>query len=1104
MFLKNNHTPVPGYNTLSEEKQKFFLSIYNTFDSLKSDDNIPVALKNISLYLSKDYNELYEKTSFGGIYATSLFNVFVKEYVKFDDENWVVYVIIQNKPEYGSDAIVDINQENVFASINKYAIGMVDGVFMIAPENTERVIAIDSDFKNNKIMIVRSELIDFIYKLPVSSGYKIDNLETSAFLIDSPSPLFDKDTVNYRDGEYVGTWISFGTLLKFDLTNLNVFNIDGTKVGAIDSDSDSKEISCLKMLSNTAYGYATMIFSKEKLLSEIMKFSKRYIYEVNMEDETRICVDNLLENLQNKGIFGLLYDDYDIVSNYPMVAYDEKTSETHRKLSTAMRFNYKNEEIVVVLDFQNNRMYFETYAGRTSVFSNSKYNYDVKIRNDLKLSKTSYISKDNFILFTGFGNLKHNKVLDFYFDNTTESFSSLDKSFGIEVSEFDGFYKDEIRNPSENFYNNRNDFVFAYGANKFPLISGLLSYEEYFVRPNVKEYRLVTSSEPTISTIFDAENKQLLLMHPSVRTNSLFSWDDSDLKIYEFFNNYVARWENGDDVEDWVDEAIAGSYVYKSVGRFYTNGWAFKKVDGKYECVKTSPIRLQTSIVGSVDAYCEKKAKELIDYLGSAIESMSRNDYVKARDKEIAKKTKEVEDNVKTQIKSTKNLFMSRVIQKTSTSPLIIDSEYDRFEFESFEGSDNIYINNSPESQIQNHAFMFEDTYMSLMNKYKNIVKDFLGIGDNQDVVYSDYFSPNHISVNDKKIIIEIANDASSSFAMYSSKVLGLAMTDGTVTRDRKVLIGNTRMEYNEAYNFRVELFNIGPKNIDDIEMSMFEVRVFRKYSEKAKEAIESEFKGMYEKYKEEDSGIPTYDDAMQDAQKQLGVDLDIKASIPEMDAIKPMYICVSGSKIMSSLDGVSFVDMSHIEDGDELSSSLIMFDKNAFLSELETVKQYNKKKTFFDLHIEEDLKKRDSFTVGVDTIVIDTSRLLETGKVIVAAKMYVDSGQIVLGENDREFLFNAGDEFSIEKEIDIDGVDEVGENIEFLVNFNIRYYIGNITGETNYGNKDEMLLNESTIDVRLNIPMFVSIRKPYDYVFIDKDSAIDNGLKGWINFTEE
>ena len=45
-------------------------------------------------------------------------------------------------------------------------------------------------------------------------------------------------------------WLSFGTLLRYELDNLNVFNIDGTPVGVIDPVIDNNETKIVKLLSN--------------------------------------------------------------------------------------------------------------------------------------------------------------------------------------------------------------------------------------------------------------------------------------------------------------------------------------------------------------------------------------------------------------------------------------------------------------------------------------------------------------------------------------------------------------------------------------------------------------------------------------------------------------------------------------------------------------------------------------------------------------------------------------------------------------------------------------------------------------------------------------
>ncbi len=1102
MDVKANHTEQLEADGLWKIKQDAFFRIADQVGNIHTDEQIPPMMRNISLYLEKTPGNTFISTKFGGIYRAINYNMTIREYVKFDNMNWVVYIDMYNMPEAIDGAVTDLNIENPFAAVDKFTIGSIDGQIMIAPSKAERVIALTDDFETRKFKANLTELKTFMLEKELRNGYVTDQFSDDVYLIDAPTPLFGKDTVMYRDSDYVGMWISFGTLLKFDLRNLNVFNVDGVKVGAINLALSSPQINTLKLLSNSAYGYASILFDKKSLLDQIMKYSKRYVYETNMQDGTRICTDNILETLQEKGIFGLLYEDFDVVENYPVMAYDEAMVSVTKRLGTVIKFKYKNEYIYMMLDIQNNKMYFVSYAGRFEEYLNEKYDYKVKVMNDMWLTKANDINQEGFILFTGFPNLQHNKVIDIYFDKQAESFSDLDKSFAIDVTEFDGFYQDSTMHPNENSYDRNTDLIHSYGNNPFPLVTGLLTYKFFEKRKEIDYFKLETEAEPMISTLVDPLKKTAYIMVPSIKTNSTQTKSISPIRVNAFLTNYMARWfEDPATVVEWVAEAEAGGYMYEVLMAYFNNGWTIIKTgNDTYESIKLNPTRLQYRYGGAIEHICIRKAEDMARMAQKLLENMSVNDAKIEIAQQIHDKTIEINAQIEAQIKAISITFTQEIMAKNNQIVSVVDADTPRFEFNRFLDADNIYINNEPTGPVMNHAILYEDTLNMMHQKFKEEYFDDMGLEVLPAEAYCPYIRNMTISKTGGITHLNVMADVSNSIEILSNNTIGLDILGDMISRDANVTIANALFPVEEAYEKALKLVYYGVRTVKGEDLNIFKLTTVTRMTDAVRDAYIEEFK-IFTSAMGSESGLD-YDAAREQVHGEQGVSSKpITLESPEMPSGQPLYIANRENKLMVSLDGITFMDAPLGGNGVELSGRITVKDRVRFLSMLRTTINADRNMISFPLSYNGVHNTDDLYSVGIRDIWIDHTNVLQVGSVKVVAKMYVDDGQVVLDDN-HDIIHSAGDEFIVEQEVDIDGfISEDSDRIKILVNMAVIYHTNIPKNETNYSTAQELMLQDNAYKITLGLPISISITRG-DYIFVDKDESREHGLSGWFNFT--
>ena len=1104
MDVKSNHTPQPITSKLSLIKQDIMGRISDQVGNIHNDPQIPSAMKNISLYLETEEGNVFYDTEFGGIKRSSRYNLSIKEYVKYSDKNWVVYIDLFNIPDISDNAAVDLNLENPFAAIKKIAIGCSEGQILISPGGSERIIQLSNDFEMNKVKIVLSELRDFMNTMPLHNGYKLDRFSEGVYLLDSPAPLFANDTTLYRDSDFVGMWLSFGTLLRYELDNLNVFNIDGTPVGVIDPVIDNNETKIVKLLSNMAYGHASIILDKEKLLQELMEYSKRYIYEVNMQDETRICVDNLLVTLQDTGVFGLLYDTMDVFENFPLISYDPATVSTTHYLGTVILFKYKNEYIYMALI--EDRMYFLSYAGRINDYGNSKYGYNVRVMNDMWLSKTNYISQENFVLFTGFPNLRHNKVIDIYFDNTTESFSDLDKEFAIDVNEFDSFYANTVAHPDTLDHTPNVDLIHAYGNNPFALTSGLITYEFDKYVEETPWFKLSTNAEPMISSVIDPENKRIYLMVPSVKVNSTHTGDVSELRINDFLMNYIIRYnEDPESVDQWVEEAEYGGFIYTAVFAYFSNGWTILRdsVD-KYIGIQLNPQRLLYKFSGAIEHLALAESKAIVDMIENMKEAGAGfSDIQDMYLEQIVKRTSSVTAKIQTGLQAIHAAFMQETIKKSSYIVSVLDYQNPRFEFDRFLDADNIFINNSPTGPAQNHAFLYEDTFVNIFQKFKDEYLKSLDIDILPVNVYCPYLDKFNITRTDAAIKIDVYSDISNSIAVLKNDTLGISVLGDTLSSDGKITVGDLSFTSDEAYSKHIDIQYFGIKTILNRDMNLFKITEYTTMSDEVKAAYLEKFT-TFNNNSCGEMGID-YDTEFQRVVSENNISAkSLDLASPVVPGGQPLYIAVLGAKVMVSLDAESFTDAPLGDKGVEMSARITLEDKTRFLGNLQNMVNSDINNISYALYSSGVHNEDDIYNVALETVWINTRDMVENGYCDTTVLFRVDSGQIVLKSN-TDLIYNTGDTFAVTKRVDLDGfISEDEERIRILVNFDIDYYvIIPADNDTVFLTAAELLEQEGAYHATLGLPFSIGMSRG-DYAYVDTGEATAGGVSGWFDFTKE
>ena len=500
-MIKKGIVDYPSYKGITEQgKIEFFKKIKDDkLDAISVifKDTSPQVVQQAALFISK-YNQTGTTTSIPGVIRADHYAHYSSEYIK-EGEDWIIYLNFK----------VDMKQGVEFTKLNRFirfAVANIEGVNYLAYEGCNKVFIISQSFAGSFGYLDLDKLNKFMSERPDKSPYRLSNISEEAYLADAPAQLFGKDTTYYRDGENFGFWMSFGTLVKFDEIDFNNMNIDGTPVSLVDTSLTRKD-KFKRMLTAKSAGYACVLFDQKSMLSYLLKQAKEYILGAKKEDLNRVCLEDLLKNVSEKGILGIVYQKVETYKEMYLPAFDYTKAAVKDIVGPAICFIYDDEYIWMHYDKDNKEIDFLSYKGDMYHFDGDEVS--VTIAPEATLSKVNKVNPDNFVLFTGFKNLEENNVLDIYFDSGKQTIQSRNSKFAIDINAFDDYYQQSISSFNSNF-NQPNEIVKTFGTNKYAFVTGLVHYNTLeFINRKRQVSELEVKTMASYSSIIDVAEKKV-------------------------------------------------------------------------------------------------------------------------------------------------------------------------------------------------------------------------------------------------------------------------------------------------------------------------------------------------------------------------------------------------------------------------------------------------------------------------------------------------------------------------------------------------------------------------------------------------------------------
>ena len=729
------------------------------------DNTSPEIVKQAKLFLSKKNMHGFA-TSLKGIYLQKGHNLVSKEYIKEGDD-WILFVNFTNNNQTTTE------ETNI-------AITYISGIFYLTSNGIKKVFIVQRKFTANFGFIDLEQLNEYMLTQEDKTPYKIDNSNQEMFIVDAPTQLFAKDSTPYKDGNFIGVWISFGTFIKYDVINFSNLNIDGDEVSLIDNKIKKEDI-FKKMLENKSAGLGSVIVDTEKLLSYLLKHAKETTFNLNKMKYDRVCIDDILYNLSKKGILGITYDEVDSIENMYLPIFDYTTAKVKDVVGEALLFIYKDEYLWINMSDDKKEMHFMSYKGNVYNFSNDTFK--VTVYNNPVLTKLNKVNDENFLLFSGFSNLENNAVMDFYFDDTTEFFSSKDRKFSLEVNAFDDYYTSATKYSNSLYFDDKTLFK-IYGNNKYHLITGL-------VYGNVNSVGdVVTKIKPNLNyrTFTDVKNKETYVCNQVIENYGYTSLNGGNNLTVNFFYEYIRRCLKTGNISLSEMERV---FSYAIIGKSYFNGWlTFKNKKKQYITLKTETDKNYEFIYGSY-------AQKVKDFMESLISRSENGEKIN-----VFEESKMLLKQYNSFLETLKNVHLTTLKHKISKTHKISDINSPRFLFNKV--SDDLYVLNKPVDEICNHAVLNE-------KKIKDVVseKDFK--------LFNNFFSPyiKTASVKTNKNIVSI-----SPFLDNSDPIDVVSYIDFGITINEAF---KTDIKYTKT-KFKCFIKNEGKKIIDGAVYDIFAI----------------------------------------------------------------------------------------------------------------------------------------------------------------------------------------------------------------------------------------------------------------------------------------
>jgi len=1080
-MVEKGYISYPQYSgELEKDKIAFFKKI-KTKDvdtiSVIFDDTAPDIVKQAALFLNKSQQGGFEM-ALKGLYLVKHKSVISKEYIK-DGKDWILYVELTTKENGGLEDTL-LGDSNF-----KFAVGQLDGINYIAFEGAQKVFIMQNKFTASFGYIDMEELSEYINSLPDKQMYLLDNMNESAYLVDAPAQLFAHDNVFYRDGDFIGMWISFGTFLKYDLQNLNEVNIDGLPVSIVDSRLDRKTM-FKKILENKAAGYASLIVDLDSMLTYLLKQSKQYILDKTKMDATKICTDSVLYNLQNKGILGIVYEEVYSIKDMYIPAFDYTTASVKEIIDSAIVFIYEDEYIWMNYSAEDKEIRFVTYKGEVHEFSDN--DICVTLYNDVTLTRINKVNPDNFVLFTGFPNLDHNSVVDFYFDNTTEVMNSKNSKFSIDINAFDDFYKDKTSSFNKTF-NKPNELVKTYGANKYLFETGLVHYEPHYDAKLDKEvYKLSVKTQHSFKTLIDVPSKRAYISSPVLNNyggEGYSTFEPTADSFYAYLKQEVFP-------EDIKPNPITGKKSFVPVDALdyvfnfsiYSNGWVTlkDKKHNKYVSLFAERDIYQDFVFGSYLAEVQKK----VDLLKAQKQA--------GQDVDLSKAANELRVAFQFYFKSLCEFKANEAEQVIAKKVRICSDKY-RYEFD--KKSDDMYVNNVPTSEIANHAILFEDVFKANAQKSIKFKTD---IG-----VMSPYIKLATLTTNEDNVSIEVKEDNSGDDYTILFPDAGIIAKQGF----------DAPQIQNLEYKYKMMFENDGIQNIDGTDMHIYRIRYgakvkinIDKINEMAKQLVEqsnlSQYKSEKAKADEERAEItkkihnPITNPKTKHTKERVVSEL---SDFFEFGV--PALIAYAQGKILVSIDGSDWYEPFYTDNGLRLNMNMYVSDIDAFELILQnlSITDYTFQ-SFSGIMKKVDLV--DLNQIKLHNITIDKE----------FTKAYVDfefkdvacvyNGILYQPKQRVQAVVDLDKDYDKIVEVTISDTDG---NSSDVLRRNV-FVIPSIEYQTIYPldtkyqvtNAEDILNHENCFNVQHDIPLALTLDND-DYLYETKSNALNDGAKMFFNF---
>jgi hypothetical protein len=1029
----NNTEKIKCYNNIKTNK-----NIDVVFNS-----SSPDIIKQASLFLNKSRMKGFA-TALPGVFIQKEYNLLSKEYIK-SGNNWILFIKI-------------MNCNSTATKEDSMAIAYIDNTYYMTSSGINKVFIIQDKFTFNAGFIELDKLNKHIQQQPDKKPYVVDSNINEMYIVDPPAQLFAKDTTLHKDEHFIGVWLSFGAFIKYDLIDFSNLNIDGDLLSIVEeklSDTDKFK----KILENKSAGLGSVMVDTEKLLHYLLKEAKNMTFSLNKMKSDKICVDDVLYNLQNKGVLGISYEEVKTIKDMYLPVFDYTTANTTNVVGNAVCFIYMDEYIWVIMPKDKDEIYFMSYKGNIYTFENNDKNYKVEVYNNPVLSKLNKIKEDNFLLFGGFSNLQENAVIDFYFDDKTEFLQTNNKKISIDINAFNDYYSSVTKQPN-NLFMDKTTLYRAYGNNKYHITTGLLYGDK-----GSDGLLLKTNIDIKYRTITDIENKHTYICHKVVENNGYIK-SNIVLAPLKTFTDYVLNIKKTGRVDaQEIKNIVSKSFVVTG----YFNGWAtFKDKNNNYTSLQTETDKLYEFIY--VDYYPElkKSGKALLNKI---INGEKINEIAEAN---------VMYQNYVSYMTSIKKTYQAAISNKIAKTHKISYAKTKRFVFEKV--SDDIYILDKPKNEICNHAVLNEKTINNMTNYTEYLINDF----------YSPYILEAKVKKNKNIISIYPETDNSDPIDVVSYPEFGITINEVTkidvkyTKLEYKCFIrnsGNRTLDDNNVYNlFEISHgFNL---SVDIAAIQKDNTHIMKKQEELSK--AEHEKSILKKEIKELDSqNKNVFTKLSKKIEQSYSVDDNF---VPVSETI---LIAYTNGKMLVSIGGDEWFEPYFTNNGLRLSSMLYIDNIDVFEKVIQNLILSNKELVVTNKSI---IHKEDM--VNVNQIKVEHIEFnIDTSKVYI--KFHLADVYCVIDD----VLYKPKQ--TIVKVIDVD------VDFDTIVNGKRIIYIDPvITYKTVFPlNKDnifkdasEVINHDMCFTFSHKIPILFSYKEIDNYQFTNIDEAIESGVKMQFN----